>query len=224
MGALALGALALLGVALLLRGFASAPIAAIKRAAAWSLGIIGVLLVALLLVTGRGGQAIGALIFFGPLLWRSWNSWQARRRFAAGGGDTTSVDTATLAMRLDHATGTMAGEVTRGPQAGRSLAELGQEELLALLTECRTADPDSVPLLEAWADRAFPGWREHTAPGEEAMDRADALAVLGLEESAGPAEIKAAHRRLMATAHPDRGGSDWLAARINRARDLLLRD
>jgi DnaJ-domain-containing protein 1 len=72
-------------------------------------------------------------------------------------------------------------------------------------------------------DRAAPGWREEdSASPDGGMTRAAALALLGLAEGAVPAEIRAAHRRLMRAAHPDRGGDAALAARLNQARDLLL--
>jgi hypothetical protein len=55
-----------------------------------------------------------------------------------------------------------------------------------------------------------------------AMSRAEAYEVLGLKPGASAEEVHAAHRRLMRMAHPDTGGSDWLASRINQARDVLL--
>ena len=64
-----------------------------------------------------------------------------------------------------------------------------------------------------------------SAPGARpnaAMTREEAYAVLGLQPGASEQEIRAAHRRLMRGAHPDGGGSDWLASRVNQARDVLL--
>lgn len=62
-------------------------------------------------------------------------------------------------------------------------------------------------------------------PGRAArggMSREEAYAVLGLQPGADAEAVKAAYHRLMRTAHPDQGGSDWLASRINQARDVLL--
>lgn len=67
---------------------------------------------------------------------------------------------------------------------------------------------------------AQPGAGRRTA--SPAMSVEEALQVLGLRPGASPDEIRAAHRRLMRAAHPDGGGSDWLASRINQARDILL--
>jgi DnaJ-domain-containing protein 1 len=220
---LALGALALLLGLWLLRAFAEASPAAIRQAALWLLALLGGGLLLLLLMTGRGAQALWALVFFGPILWRRFNAWAAARRFARPAEDASTVETATLAMQLDHATGTLTGRILRGPQAGRDLASLDLAALVALLEDCRSADPESIALLETWLDRTHPGWRDAPSqPSGGPMTRAEALAILGLAEGADAEAIRAAHRRLMRSAHPDRGGSDWLAARINQARDILL--
>ena len=219
----------------LLRVFADADVTAVKRLGAVALGGLGAVLLVLLLVSGRGGQALWSLALFGPVLWRWWQgrraAWRFGRREGAAGGESV-VETAMLSMRLDHGSGRMSGRVRQGRFAGRELLDLALPDALALLAECRRADPESVPLLEAWLDRAEPAWREVGEPGASAgasagggtgpMTREEALAVLGLTEGAGEEAIRAAHRRLMRGAHPDQGGSDWLAARINQARDVLL--
>jgi hypothetical protein len=221
---LALGALALLGVLALLRAFANASVVQVRKVAVWGAAIAGTALILLFLFTGRGAQALWWGVLLGPAAWRSFQGWRLRRRFGApaGGGPATAVETRHLSMRVDHGSGIMTGEVTAGRFAGRALADLQEAELRALLDELRRDDPEGVPLLEAWLDRAAPGWRDAPRATAAAMDRAEALAVLGLPEGATPAEVRAAHRRLMQAAHPDRGGSDWLAARLNEARDVLL--
>jgi len=147
----------------------------------------------------------------------------------AGHDDDPSVTTATLAMRLDPATGALDGEVRRGRLRGRRLSALPLAQLLDLLAEVRRDDPESEPLLEAFLDRRHPGWRseggseEAGAAGDDgAMTERRALEILGLEPGADEQAIKAAHRRLMAQVHPDRGGSAWLAAQLNAAREYLL--
>lgn len=224
---IALGGIGLFVVMLGLRAFATAPVGMVKAALAWMAGGLGVVVLAALLFSGRGFQAIWALAFFGPLLVRGWRSWRSARTFSRGGqaspGQETQVETATLSMMLHHDSGRMTGTVKRGRFAGAELAALSLPDLLALLADCAGEDPDSVPLLEAWLDRTEPDWREASAPQAEGpLDRAEALAVLGLADGATVAEIRAAHRRLMRSAHPDQGGSAWLAARLNAARDLLL--
>ena len=224
---IALGSIALFLIYLLLRGFAHAPVARVKQFGAVTLGTIGAVLLLLGLATARGQQAIFALAFFLPLLLQWAQRWRTNKRFggpAPQTGAANSVDTAFLSMTLHHDSGRMTGKVKIGRFAGRDLASLSLPELLALLDECQVADADSVALLEAWLDHAHPDWRAEPAaePRSAAMKRAEALEILGLVEGADPEAIRAAHRRLMRSAHPDQGGSAWLAARINAARDLLL--
>jgi hypothetical protein len=148
------------------------------------------------------------------------------------GQASSEVETDTLRMELDHRTGELEGEVRRGRFAGRPLASLGLSDLLDLLADCRREDPRSIALLETYLDRRAPDWRgqgaagggeQHAAPGgQPAMDETTAWRVLDLAPGASVAEIKAAHRRLMTKLHPDHGGSSYLAAQLNQAKDYLL--
>ena len=224
---LVLGAIALFLLFLLLRGFAHAPVARVRQFGAVMLASIGAVLLLLGLFTARGQQALFSLAFFLPLLLQWAQRWRTNKRFGGSApqtGAANSVETAFLSMTLHHDSGRMTGSVKAGQFAGRDLATLTLSELLALLQECQVADADSVALLEAWLDRAHPDWRAEPAaePRSGAMTRAEALEILGLAEGADEDAIRAAHRRLMRSAHPDQGGSAWLAARINAARDFLL--
>jgi hypothetical protein len=77
------------------------------------------------------------------------------------------------------------------------------------------------PLIWSWVTqgRIAPG---ASTPRSGTMTRTEAYEVLGLKPGASEAQIRAAHLGLMRGVHPDHGGSDWLAARINQARDVLL--
>lgn len=143
-----------------------------------------------------------------------------------GGGQRSEVRTAFLQVWIDHGTGDVGGSVVSGRFAGKTLDVLNDQDLLDLLAEC-AADPDSLKVLEAYLDRRLGAdWRnrQRRAPQGSSTDitREDALAVLGLAEGATEDEIRAAHRRLIQRMHPDVGGSADLAARINRAKDILL--
>ena len=143
-----------------------------------------------------------------------------------GTGQRTEVHTAFLQAWIDHATGDVGGAVLSGRFVGRTLDQLKDTELLDLHAECAT-DPDSLRVLEAYLDRRLGGdWRNARRPppagSRTDMSRDEALAVLGLAEGATADEIRAAHRRLIQRMHPDVGGSADLAARINRAKDVLL--
>ena len=103
--------------------------------------------------------------------------------------------------------------------------------MLDLYEEMLT-DAESVGLMEAYLDRRMPFWRDdaqsgnsgghRNSPSSGPMTKEEAYQILGLAPGAGSAEIKAAHRRLMKAVHPDSGGSTFLAARINEAKDTLL--
>jgi hypothetical protein len=146
-------------------------------------------------------------------------------------GQKSRVSTSLLAMELDHDSGTMDGDILAGSLKGRRLSSLSRDELLSFHGACQKMADQSLPLFEAWLDRAQPEWRStwgagsssaNSATGGGTMTRSEALAILGLNEGATSAEVKAAHKRLMKDFHPDRGGSDYLAAKINAAKDMLL--
>lgn len=160
-----------------------------------------------------------------------------RRRQARGERPpprSSEVETDLIRMRLDHDSGAMSGIVRRGVFAGRRLDELTRSELLALWRQCRVEDEPGSNLLEAYLDRLMPDWRaearrsgsagsdKSSARPADAMTRAEAYEVLGLSWGAGEADIREAHRRLMMKLHPDQGGSTYLAAKLNRAREVLL--
>ncbi len=139
-------------------------------------------------------------------------------------GQTSRVMTSLLAMELDHDTGGLDGEVLSGPLKGRKLTSLSDAELRSLHSLSVQAADQSRALLEAWLDRMKPAWRETWQPAGSAQSRDEAYAILGLKPGAGAKEIRAAHRRLMKEYHPDRGGSNYFAAKINQAKDVLLPD
>ncbi len=144
-----------------------------------------------------------------------------------GTGQRTEVGTAFLKAWIDHGSGDVGGTVLAGRFAGRTLDELTDSELVDLRAEC-AADADSLRVLEAYLDRRLgTDWRntQHAPPPRGPrtdMTREEALAVLGLAEGASIDDIRAAHRRLIQRMHPDVGGTADLAARINRAKDVLL--
>ncbi len=159
------------------------------------------------------------------------------RLFGGSGPDGTSADGRTstvrtdhLEMQLDHASGAMSGRVLKGFFKGRRLESLRPVELAHLWQDCRFVDPQSAQLVEAYLDRVHPTWRDDMARAEAEtpkgtdgrMTREEALEILGLDATATADDIRRAHRELMLKLHPDRGGSTYLAAKINEAKDVAL--
>ena len=139
--------------------------------------------------------------------------------------------TAFLEMELEHDTGAMRGRVLNGRHQGASLDGLDVKTLIGLLGEI---DGDSRPLLTAYLDRREPHWREHVVDDDTEENRShirrngkmtdeEAYQILGIKPGATAEEIARAHRSLIKKLHPDQGGSTYLAAQINRAKEVLLR-
>ena len=198
-----------------------------------SLGVAG-----LLMVRGRMDMAIflggvGAWL----LGWSATGPGGIRFPWADRGGPTpgatSKVQSLLLDMELDHDSGAKAGRVRAGAYAGRELDSLSGAELGMLMRECLQRDPDGARLLEAYLDRRSPGWREDAqrdgdagqggTPGTGAMTQQEAYDILGLQPGASEDAVREAHRALMKRIHPDAGGTSGLAARVNQAKDVLVK-
>lgn len=217
----------------------------LKRGGLW-LAIAAVLLLA---ATGRLNWVFAAvaaaipflmrllaLLRYVPILSQLYS--QAQNARAAGTqqagsgaqGQTSQVTSRFLRMTLEHVTGAMDGEILSGQFAGHQLSELDLVQLKTLLQQYSQQDAESFALLEAYLDRVYGDeWREPGAeqnPGVSggAMSEQEAREILGVKTAATKEEVIAAHRRLMQKLHPDRGGSTYLAAKINQAKDVLLGD
>ncbi|HVH73768.1 MAG TPA: DnaJ domain-containing protein [Stellaceae bacterium] len=222
------GILLLCGLLLAVYLFVNADAAQLARGLKWAgIGIAGLAVLALIF-SGRLALILAPIAMLMPFLVR-FKSLVDRWR-PASSGRTSTVTTDFLRMSLEHDTGAMTGTVLRGQFAGMQLDELGPGELLSLLRECRAADERGARLLEAYLDRIHPTWRDEfigdrggaaAASGGE-MSVEEAYQILGLAPGAGADLIREAHHRLMKKVHPDAGGSDYLATKINRARDVLL--
>jgi hypothetical protein len=225
-----LGGFAILcGMLLLGYLFVNAEPARLARTLKWTGIVVAGLAVVALAVSGRLSLLLMPLAVALPALRRLRTMFAGFRGPSAGSSST--VETPFVRMSLDHDTGHMTGTVLRGRFAGLRLEELSRADLLTLLRECRAEDEESARLVEAYLDRADPDWHEDfagprggSAPSSANADVSvdEAYAILGLAPGADPEAIKAAHHRLMKQLHPDHGGTDYLATKINRARDVLL--
>ena len=210
------------------------------------IGLFGLGLLYLAL-TGKLAALFAAAFAFLPLLLRAWRVHGLIRMvmrlfgmsrsggFASrgAGAQSSKVETGFLRMRLDHDTGVMQGHVLAGSFAGAELKDLDLGQLITLYGEIQ-GDDDSRQVFEAYLDRRpdCAAWRQHATsqqsdgPSGQAetgpMREEEAWRVLGLQPGATADEIKTAYQRLMQKVHPDLGGSDYLAAKLNQAREILL--
>ena len=238
MGYSLLGIILLVALVFFLKWYATAPTQSIMKVLKWG-GITLAVIIGMLFVLRGGVQFLWiAGAFLLPWLLRAWgmrNFAQASKSRA--GGQKSKVRTRFVAMELDHDTGEMDGDILEGQYAGRRLSDLDLESLIDFLHAAASKEAQSAQVLESYLDRMHSvEWRRQSSPSggatyEQAtggrsshMSREEAFEVLGLEVHAKDEEIKRAHRRLIREYHPDRGGSDYLAAKINEAKDLLLRD
>ncbi len=185
-----------------------------------------------LLLRGEIGVAVTVGLFgLGLLgyvsLWPA--TFGARTKKSAG--QASRVRTDYLEMELDHDSGAMHGRILKGRLAGTALDNLDRAALINLLGEI---DADSRDLLAAYLDRRAPGWREHAQSDAGAgggprpsssskMTEEEAYQILGIQPGASAQDVSRAHRSLMKKLHPDQGGTTYLAARVNEAKDVLLR-
>ena len=145
----------------------------------------------------------------------------------------SEITTKTLKVYLDLDSGDVYGKVLTGPYRGQTLEALSPADVADLWSQCEFSDPQSAQILEAYLDRRRPTWREdlaraqgrssrQTGPEPTDMTIADARRILEVSSAATEADIVRAHKRKIMEHHPDRGGTDVDAARINRAKDVLL--
>jgi DnaJ domain len=231
------GAVAIIVLYLLLQMFRAANPVVLARALKVTGGVVALAVAAFTGFRGELAVAIPIGIFGAGLL--GWSPFSGTGfgniggMFGAGtrsAGQTSQVRSQFIEMRLDHDSGVLTGRIVAGPHAGHSLDEFDLPQLTAMVSQF---DAESVALLESYLDRRFPAWRQDAqgnaagrqrrAPASGKMTEEEAYQILGLQPGAGRDEIGRAHRGLMKKLHPDQGGSTYLAARVNEAKDTLLR-
>jgi len=196
----------------------------------WVLGSSGLLIICVLLVaTGRMhwvGVALAALI---PLA-KSLTYWTLRifpfLRLMGNRMGPSTISTRGLKVTFNFATGEASGEIYSGPYTGRKLTELDADQLKEQMAFFQNNDRQSSLLLQAYMLRKGMGgaFQSNQAgrTANEPMTESEALQVLGLDPGASREEIIKAHKRLIQKLHPDRGGNEYLAAKVNAARDKLV--
>ncbi len=214
-----------------------------KRITSRILIVTGVGVLLALILTGRLNPIFALVAAAVPLVYRALSLLQlfqgikgASNAFKGARGPSqgqkSEVETRYLRMTLNHDTGEMDGDILEGKHQGKRLSDLGFSDLLNLLQECRREDAQSAAVLEAFLDRNFADeWRDSETErgrsgveGDGKMSQEEAREILGVGADATREQIIEAHRHLMQKLHPDRGGSTYLAAKINEAKRMLLKN
>jgi hypothetical protein len=219
-----------------LKAFAEADPASLALVVRRGGGGVALLAAVVLLLRGRFDMAIGLGGLGAWLL--GMRSGSLSRWFKASRGtakpNASCVRSAMIEMELDHNSGKMRGTVLAGPDEGKSLDSMTRPQCEDLYDLCCRDDPEGARLMEAYLDRRFAGWRaaaqNQSNPGRRStrrragtMSEDEAYEVLGLQKGASEEEVVRSHRSLMKKLHPDHGGSTDLAARVNEAKDVLMR-
>ena len=206
--------------------------------------LVGILLI-LAVVTGRANAifaVIGGLIAsafrIAPLLLRFYPQirdllYKFGINTPAGPG-ASRVKTATLDATLDPMSGRIDGLITSGQFEGQTLSSMPIEDIAVFYKFCSDHDPQALRIIEAFVQQEFPeqknngNWnasqsnQQAPASADASMSVSEACEILGVTKDASKQEISYAHRKLMAKLHPDKGGSTFLATRVNVAKDTLI--
>jgi branched-subunit amino acid transport protein len=213
---------------------------------------LGLVALLLLVFTGRlgamvpvVGAVVGAVVatfsrlipVITPLVVRYFPMWRhllnglmSRSRNPGGPKvDRSVVQTRFVTMYFVHATGEIGGLVRVGPSEGKNLDALSLETLFEFYQWVAHEDEESRSVLAAYLDRRFgAAWHQYQGDVHQSaltgtLSEIEAYDILGLSPGASEETIVEAHKRLIQRLHPDRGGSDYLAAKINHAKEVLLK-
>lgn len=225
----------IIGLYFIARWWVQADPRQLVKALRWTGIVIGVALLAFIVIAARWNLLPLVVFTVLPWLLRA----RTRRKNAQGPrpGQTSDISTRFIRMVLDHDSGEMTGDITDGQFSGRNLKDLNLGELIELWRECAAEDEQSRVVFENFLDRGHPDWRaaagagprEETAEARSnspwantGMSADEACEILGVSPGASTEDIENAYRTVMKNAHPDQGGSDWMAAKVNQAKDVLL--
>lgn len=194
--------------------------------------LIAIALLVIFIATGKLNWLIGVVGSAGLLIWRNLF---LLKKFAPFFFQLANKHTGfspvirTKFLKVQFSKNSLQGDVIEGPLKGRQLAELSSEDIETLSLYYKENDKESLLLLHAYIQQQNinPNSNQQNnnyhEPSSQELSQKEALEILGLDDSAGREEILKAHKKLLQRLHPDRGGSNYLAAKVNRAKDILIK-